>query len=311
VGHNRAVPDRPSPAAHGRSDTPGGPWRPLGSARTRPDAVLELFDHRITAAELASPPFTVDAADDAAVAAARLAERGYAAAPVRGGDLRRVFRAVAAAAPSAPATVQQCAETLPAVACLTADDALPAVLEALAADPLVLVFDRLPDGAGPSTVVGVITARDLDRAVVRLAVLGLVLWLEPKLDRLLHRASGGAWRALLTPARIAKLEQVRTYLDRPEAELAAMAVLNLDDRLTLVRKLPHLRAELGWRSTRSFRAFAEPLRRVRDALAHGGGVLDTAGSAQAAVDLIRRLRQLVARVEALDAGPGGRPVPPG
>lgn len=283
---------------------------PDGHSEQRREPALELFDRGVAAGDLCSVPCFVDAAEPVSDASARLAARGYAAAPVRdtaGGPLT-VFTAAPAAPTDREATAQretvvadQAIEVGPSDQ-LRAGDPLPVVLAALGRCPLLPVVE-----GAPGTVVGVITGRDLDRAVVRLAVLGLVLWLEPQLDRLIALAAGPDWEALLSPDRRRHLGEVRTYLARPGVELARMAALNLDDRLTLVRKLPQLRADLGWSSTGAFRRFAEPVRRMRDALAHGGGMVDAVGSVPDAIEVVLRLRRLDDRVAELLARTSSEP----
>jgi len=276
---------------------------------------VRLFDRGVTAAELCSEPFLLDPGTEAAAACRLLEARGYPAAPLAqppGGRLRvRVFEAgtdlgadrsppVDRRVPRIPAaTVADRATTLSPDAHVAPGTPLPAVLRALTRHPLVVVVDRRRDA---EHVVGVITRRDLDRPVVRLAVLGLILWLEPNLDRLVHDATGDGWPALLSPSRRDRLGSVRPSVQRPGAGLRAMGVLNLDDRMTLVRRLPDLRRRLGWASTGEFRRFAEPLRRARDGLAHGSGFLDAVGGGPEAVGLVLGLRTLVGRVEELVAG---------
>ncbi|MEZ5232853.1 MAG: hypothetical protein R2749_09105 [Acidimicrobiales bacterium] len=279
------------------------------------DPVLELFDRRITAADLASPPHLLPAGATVAAARRALRERGFDTTPVpsASGGLRRIDPdLLAAAADDAP--VAACTVAIVAEARLEPGAPLPAVLEALRREPFLVVCGdgseataRRADG---SSVVGVITRRDLDRPVVGLAVLGLIVRCERHLDVLIDRAARhvGGWEALLPPERAAKLGGVRAYLRRPGYDLGPMSTLNLDDRLTLVAKLPALRAALGWPSRASFRRFAEPLRRMRDAIAHGGGVLRAVPDPLEALAVVFELRAFVDRVEALVVS-GWEPVP--
>jgi hypothetical protein len=274
--------------------------------------VIRLFDRGVTAAELCSVPFLVDPAADAVSARRQFDVLGYFAAPLDGPPVGRSEVRILGmhdATPDGPAhrtppavptaTVAECSTALPAEASVAPGTPLPAVLRALARHRLVVVVDRR--GGGPARIAGVITHRDLDRPVVRLAALGLILWLEPNLDRLVHDAAGDGWPALLSPSRRDRLGSVRPVVQRPGAGLRAMGVLNLDDRLTLVRRLPDLRRRLGWASTGEFRRFAERLRRARDGLAHGGSVVDACGGGTEAVALLLGLRDLVTRVGELVA----------
>lgn len=293
------------------------------------DPVLELFDRRITAVDLASPPHLLPAGATVSAARRALRVRGFDTAPVVSGDgdVRLVDAARLAVADDG-APLGSCTVAVPAAARVALDATLPAVLGALCAEPFLVVCTSTT-GTGPqAAVVGVITRRDLDRPVVGLAVLGLVVRCEGRLDVLIDRAStsAGGWEALLPPDRAAKLSAVRAYLRRPGVELGPMSSLNLDDRLTLVAKLPALRAALGWRSRASFRRFAEPLRRMRDAIAHGGGLLSAVGDPLEVLAIVFELRAFVDRVDALvasgwepgggvaeAAGPGAEPAdePPG
>jgi hypothetical protein len=172
---------------------------------------------------------------------------------------------------------------------------LPEVLLRLRRRPFVLVIANAADGPGPR-VLGVVTSSDLRRPVVGIAVLGLVLRSEPRLDVLIDWWSDGRWAELVPPRRRAKLDALQATVP---GDRLPMRVLNLDDRMTLIRKLPALRAALGFHSTATFRRFAEPLCRARDALAHGADLLAAVDDPDEAIALVLRLRQLVDTIDDL------------
>ncbi len=266
----------------------------------RTDPVLELFDRRVTAADLCSDAFLLPADATATVARRALRAHGFDTAPVAlgGGAIGLVDLAALDDAPAGAEVASRC-RPVPDGAWVASAAPLSTVLRALREQPFLVL--RAPGGG--TSVAGVITRRDLDRPVAGLAVLGLVVRSEARLDVLIDRAASGAggWQALLPPERAVKLAAVRAYLRRPGYDLGPMSTLNLDDRLTLVSKLPTLREALGWPSRASFRRFAEPLRRMRDAIAHGGGLLGAVPDSVEALEVVLALRVLVERIDELIA----------
>jgi len=66
--------------------------------------------------------------------------------------------------------------------------------------------------------------------------------------------------------------------------------LMLEDRLELIAKKRQLWSSLGYGSRLAFNSWAENLKRVRNVLAHGGGLLDAERDPSQAVALFNNVR---------------------
>jgi hypothetical protein len=156
------------------------------TAWERRDPVLDLFDRRVTALDICSSPCTVDR--DATVAEARswLADRGHQRAPLSGPGAIEVADLADLEAAADDVPVWAVARPAGAGGQVGAWTGLPEVLVKLQHRDLLVVAA----GVGPRRAVGVITSEDLRRPAVGVAVLGLVLRSEPRLDLLIDRWSG-------------------------------------------------------------------------------------------------------------------------
>lgn len=123
-------------------------------------------------------------------------------------------------------------------------------------------------------VTGIVTRSDLGQPVVGLLGYGLITATEQSLDVIIVTEHGEGWMGLLPEKRQHRIQGIFEERLKYNAELDPVRALNLDDRLTLIKKCdqPTL-AALGYDSTASFKKWKEELGRIRDHLMHGEGML--------------------------------------
>jgi hypothetical protein len=145
---------------------------------------------------------------------------------------------------------------------------------------------------------GIITPSDTQRVPVSMVVFSLILAAEAGLNELIVALYGSeaAWMAHLSGPRLTQLEGRFDERQRRNAETTRLDLLMLEDRLTLVGKRASIWQALGFKSRGRFDAWAALLRRTRDALAHGGTVLDVEQDPAEALRLIRRVREFATQV---------------
>lgn len=153
-------------------------------------------------------------------------------------------------------------------------------------------------------VTHVVTRADLSGPVVSLFVLGLILSLEMGLDKAITTKEGDGFLTRLSEERAQALRNLYASRIEANADIALEACLNLDDRLTIARKMG-LYEMLGFSSGKSFERWAKRLKATRNAVAHASGVLeempDPVDALEFIIDLRQRCGDLWSRVEAHDA----------
>lgn len=181
---------------------------------------------------------------------------------------------------------------------------IPDRLRLAETEPLLEALRRLRDEPSLFTthrehVTGVVTRADLGQPAVSMLALGMVTALEQSFDELIIAEHGDSWIDVLPVARAQKVREVYEQRRRVNAELSLQRALNLDDRLYLVQQAaPAVREHLGYPSTAAYERAAKQLKRTRNCLAHGDGILGSLPDPLAALDELDRIRALAERAAA-------------
>lgn len=245
--------------------------------------LLAIGDEALSATDLVRDQqlWAVPATTPAGLAHAQLTTLGYSVAPLTDVPITRFVRRddlpVDGTRP-----VDEFASPIDEAAVRPESSPLSEVLEVLRHH--AFVFTRYRDH-----ITGIVTRADLEQPVVGLLVLGMILATESALDHLIARTAGETWVEQLSQERAARLEEVYEQRRRADADLDPLRCLNLDDRLTLARKLG-LAAELGLASNKELRDWNTEVSRVRDHLAHGDTLLSAVPDPGEALAAVARLR---------------------
>ena len=265
--------------------------------------VLGIADEALTAGDLIRHQrlWTVDADTPIPEAAREMRRRGFTVGPVTAVPITRFVRL--AELTGHDGTVGEVAHDLAEATRLAESAALTDVLEALRHTPFVFVSHR-------HHVTGIVTRADLQQPVVGLLVLGMVLSFEAAVDILVERTAGDSWMELLSEERATRVIEMHTERRAVDADLDPLRCLNLDDRLTLARKLD-LHTVLGFDAKQGLRAWAGRESRIRDHLAHGDTLLSAVPDPLEALDAVLELRAVAERAWlATDWAGGAHAQPP-
>ena len=142
---------------------------------------------------------------------------------------------------------------------------------------------------------GIVTWSDLQKPPVSMVVFALILAAEAALDRLIVQYHGRDWPELLSGGRREKAVEVLEDRRRRNIDIDLIQSLMLEDRLTLLRKTPELREELGFAAANDVRAWGKNVLPLRNVLAHGGDLLRAEPDVERAVDLFARVRAFAER----------------
>jgi hypothetical protein len=250
-------------------------------------SLLDVAERAITVADLATTElWYIEPEWSAARTADGLRTRSFDAAPLRSDPIRRYMTLAAAEAGEGSALEL----SRPIDVELVVSGALPLTdaVAALTHQPFLFVLER-------DRVNGMVTRADLQRLPVSMVALGLIIAGEAALDMLIARFTNMEWLSLLSPERQEGIQVVFNDRRKRNAEITLLQCLNLDDRMTIASKLDRLRVELGHSSRTSFKTWAEPIKDLRNALAHGDGLLDAEPDPVAAAGLFQSAREFAER----------------
>jgi hypothetical protein len=251
-------------------------------------SVLSLFEDGLTVADLVrhQQVFTLDGQTDAASAYDALNRLGFDQAPLRDAPIRRFVRRHSLS--HARGSVDELSE-----------DILPE-LRISETESMLEAFERLRDreflfATHREHVTGLITRSDLGQPSVVLLGLGLITAIEQALDEIIAEVHGDFWMNKLSASRAARVSKVYAERRRHNAELSALRALNLDDRLSLVGSAKGMPEALGFPSKTAFRTWGEHLKRIRNCLAHGDGLLGAVPVPEDALKELHHIREFALR----------------
>lgn len=133
------------------------------------------------------------------------------------------------------------------------------------------------------------TRADLQAPAIGMVVLAYLIAFEAALSDLVPGALGDQYTERLPCERLQKVTSLFLQKQRDNAETGLGDCLYFEDWLTLAEKSPRLRATFGARSRREFQQLIGGFKQARNALAHGGTLLDDR-SALEAISLFTRVR---------------------
>jgi hypothetical protein len=131
---------------------------------------------------------------------------------------------------------------------------------------------------------------DLQRPAVSMVLFSVILAGESAMNSLIASSYADDWQTYLSEGRRTKLAEVYEKRRQHKTDISPLECLMLEDRLTLVAKRPTLRQSLGFTTRDSFESWNTKLKRVRDVLAHGGGLLDAEEDPVRAIQLFNDVR---------------------
>lgn len=231
--------------------------------------LLSLAEESITVADLVDRMelLMLDPDQQSSAAAAELREWEFDAAPVREWPIRRY--AARQRLEGSTGTVGDVAVPIDASLLVSSSTPLSESIERLLEQPYLFVL-------GPTGVSGILTLADLQLAPVSMVVLGLILAGESALNVLIaERHSDEGWLELLPDEARERIDAVYEVRKKANAQISKLECATYEHRLRITARTPDLYEALGFGSRNAFEAATEPLKRLRDVLAHGGGVLDS------------------------------------
>jgi CBS domain-containing protein len=150
---------------------------------------------------------------------------------------------------------------------------------------------------------GIVTRADLQRQAVAIVLLGFILGSEIAMNIVIRDRLGSEWIDGLGEEAAAEVELLYQARVQANAEISPLDCLMLHHRLALLGKAPGVCSDLGYESKRGFASWAKSLTRLRDTLAHGGGLLHALADPVEAIELFDDVRLFAERVWGVaDAG---------
>jgi CBS domain len=137
---------------------------------------------------------------------------------------------------------------------------------------------------------GIVTRADLQRQTVSMVLLAFILTSEVGMNALIEARLGPDWTDHLGVKWEAEVDRLFQERLRSNAEISRLDCLLLHQRLSLLGKAPHLCLDLGFTTNRSFARWTRTLTKLRDTLAHGGGLLHARPDPVEAIDLFGEVR---------------------
>lgn len=207
--------------------------------------------------------------------------KGYDAAPVRDSPPRRYV--ALSDMDNATGAIAEIAKPIGLSQLVTADLPLADAVKSLRAADFYFVL------AG-TELVGIVTRSDLQRPAVSMVLLALIIAAEPGLDILIVRWFGDQWLSRLESAQRRRVEAAYRQRVKANAEISMLECLTLADRLSISIGNEASTDSFGRVVGSPFEEWSARLKRLRNRLAHGGGLLDAERDPTAAIELFSQVR---------------------
>lgn len=207
-------------------------------------------------------------------------EHGFDAAPIDDPETHRVVVARSLQPNDDPVGLQ--ARPLDAALLVSSDLSLADGIARLKRQQFYFVLQR--DG-----LQGIVTRADLQRSGVSMIVFSLILASEAAMKEIISRNLSSSWLGQLRQASKAGVEKIYQVRVRNNTEVTKLDCLMIHDLLALLCECTGVVEQLGFTKTQ-FMKWKERLRLLRDALAHGGGLLGAESDPLRAIQLFEDTR---------------------
>lgn len=249
------------------------------------DSLLAIAERAVTVSDLVGGQelWFADPSRPAEEVAAEMRRLSYDVAPLREQPVRRFVVADELDEASGPAG--DSARIIDAGLLVSGSLPLGDAIAGLGSHPFLFVLER-------DSVTHLLARADLQLPPVSLVTLGFITAAEAALDILIERRLGEEWIAKLTPERRGSIEGLFMHRRAYNADITRLKCANLDDRLAIAAKVPALWSAAGSPSRRQFEDRVPDIKRLRNNLAHGNGLLDALTNPRRAVELFADVRSL-------------------
>jgi hypothetical protein len=224
-------------------------------------------------------------------------EHGFDAAPIDDPEPYRVVIAQSLQPVDDPVVLQ--AQPLDATLLVSSDLCLADGIIRLKRQQFYFVLQR-------DQLQAIVTRADLQRPAVSMIIFSLILTSEAAMREIISRTLDSVWLDKLRPAGRAEVEKVYEARLKTNTEVTKLDCLMIHDLLALLYECTAILEKLGF--TRSqFKKWKEQLRRLRDTLAHGGGLLHAEPDPLRAIHLfedVRGFAEKTTRLVDTNATPG-------
>jgi hypothetical protein len=229
----------------------------------------------------------VDASMSAAEAEAFLSGKGYDAAPIAGPPPARFV--IHDDLIDQQGSVLDRGRPLDAQHLVSSELSLADGVRLLEALPIYFVLRA-------NSLAGIVTRADLQRQAVSLVLLGFIFASEAAMNILIVADLGDDWMDKLSGEWKSQVDRLYQERVRSNVEISPIDCLMLHQRLSLVGLSQRVCDELGFPSKRSWAKWAGELTRLRDGLAHGGGLLHACPDPLGAIKLFGDVRSFAERI---------------
>ena len=218
-------------------------------------------------------------------------EHGFDAAPIDDPEPYRVVVAQALQPLDDPVAVQ--ALPLDAALLVSSDLCMADGIARLKRQQFYFVMQR-------DQLQGIVTRADLQRPAVSMIIFSLILASEAAMREIISRNLASTWLEKLRPAGKVEVEKVYEVRLKTNTEVTKLDCLMIHDLLALLYDCTAIVEQLGFTKNK-FRKWKEQLRRLRDTLAHGGGLLHAEPDPLRAIQLFEDVRSFAEKTTTLVA----------
>ena len=218
-------------------------------------------------------------------------EHGFDAAPIDDPEPYRVVVAKSLRPVDDPVALQ--AQPLDAALLVSSDLCLADGIMRLKRQQFYFVLQR-------DQLYGIVTRADLQRPAVSMIIFSLILASEGAMREIISRNLASTWLEKLRPAGREEVEKVYEARLKTNTEVTKIDCLMIHDLLALLSECTAIVEQLGF-TRNQFKKWKEHLRRLRDTLAHGGGLLHAEPDPLCAIQLFEDVRSFAEKTTALVA----------
>lgn len=261
------------------------------SSAAKLDTLLQIAENTLRVTELAEtdlqwakPEWTAKQTSD------WMEQRGFDAAPIDDPETHRVVVAQSLTPSDHPVALQ--ARPLDAALLVSSDLSLVDGITRLKRQQFYFVLQR-------DQLQGIVTRADLQRPAVSMIIFSLILVSETAMREIISEHMP-EWFETLRPAARVETEKVYKVRRKTNTEVSKLDCVMLHDLLALLYKSTGIIERLGFTGSQ-FKKWKEQLCRLRDTLAHGGGLLHAEPAPLRAIKLFEDVRSFAGKTTSLVA----------